>query len=70
MNLTLVIKKGRSGFLIGRLKEFPEVFTQGITVDEVKENILDALDMYLEEAREKFNSDDVDYLQELELNFS
>ncbi len=69
MKLTIVIKKGRSGFLIGQFKEFPDVFTQGKTVDEVKENILDALDMFLEETREKFDPDDGDYLQELELNF-
>lgn len=56
--------------LIGKLKEFPDVFTQGKTVDEVKENILEALEMYLEDAREQYNSDDGDLLQELELNFS
>jgi hypothetical protein len=40
MKLTLVIKEGKSGYLIGQLKEMPEVFTQGLTVEEVKENIL------------------------------
>ena len=69
MKVTIAIKKGRGGFLIGQLKEFPDVFTQGKTVDEVKENILDALDMYLKEARDKYEPDDGDYLQELELNF-
>ena len=54
MNLTLVIKKGQNGFLIGQLKELPEVFTQGLTVDEVKENIVDALDMHLEDLRENY----------------
>ena len=54
MNLTLVIKKGQNGFLIGQLKELPEVFTQGLTVDEVKENIVDALDMHLEDLRESY----------------
>ena len=54
MKYTLVIKKGQNGFLIGQLKEFPEVFTQGITLDEVKENIADALEMYLEDLRESY----------------
>ena len=49
MTLTLVIKKGKNGFLIGQLKELPEVFTQGLTVAEVKENIVDCLEMYLED---------------------
>ncbi len=51
MNLTLVIKKGKNGFLIGQLKELPAVFTQGLTVDEVKEHIADALEMYMEDVR-------------------
>jgi len=46
MKLTLVIKSGRNGFLIGQLKELPAVFTQGLTVEEVKENIMDALALY------------------------
>ena len=50
MKLTLVIKKGKSGFLIGQLKEIPAVFTQGLSVEEVKENIKDALKLYLEDA--------------------
>jgi predicted RNase H-like HicB family nuclease len=49
MTLTLVIKKGKNGYLIGQLKELPEVFTQGLTVAEVKENIVDCLEMYLED---------------------
>jgi predicted RNase H-like HicB family nuclease len=54
MKCTLVIKKGKDGFLIGQLKELPEVFTQGLTMDEVKDNIVDALEMYLEDLREKY----------------
>jgi predicted RNase H-like HicB family nuclease len=53
MKYTLVIKAGKDGYLIGQLKEFPEVFTQGLTIDEVKENISDVLEMYLEDLREK-----------------
>jgi predicted RNase H-like HicB family nuclease len=49
MKLTLIIKKGRNGFLIGQIKELPEVFTQGVTVEELKENIADALEMYFED---------------------
>jgi len=42
----LVIKQGQNGFLIGQLKELPAVFTQGLSVDELKENIADVLEMY------------------------
>ena len=68
MTLTLVIKKGKSNYLIGQLKEMPSVFTQGLTVEEVKENIMDALEMYLEDIREQYRPEG-DMLQEEELVF-
>ena len=69
MILTLVIKKGKNGYLIGQLKEMPDVFTQGLTVDEVKENILDSLDLYLEDIREQYRPEG-EMLQEEELVFA
>ena len=69
MILTLVLKKGKDGFLIGQLKEIPAVFTQGKTVEEVKENIADALDMYLDDIREQYHPEG-DMLQEEELLFT
>ena len=54
MKYTLVIKQGRDGFLIGQLKELPEVFTQGLTLSELKENIADVLEMYFEDMRENY----------------
>jgi predicted RNase H-like HicB family nuclease len=69
MKLTLVIKKGKSGFLIGQIKEIPAVFTQGKSVEEIKENIMDALEMYLEDIREQYHPDG-EMLQEEELVFS
>jgi predicted RNase H-like HicB family nuclease len=54
MKYTLVIKQGKDGFLIGQLKELPAVFTQGLTVAELKENIADVLEMYLEDLRERY----------------
>lgn len=55
MKLILVIKKGKSGFLVGQLKEFPEVFTQGKNNQELRENIKEALEMYLEDVREQYS---------------
>jgi predicted RNase H-like HicB family nuclease len=69
MTLTLVIKKGKSGYLIGQLKEIPAVFTQGLTIEEVKENISDVLEMYFEDIREQYHPDG-EMLQEEELIFS
>lgn len=37
------------GWYIGRLREVPGVFSQGKTVEELKENIRDAYSMIMEE---------------------
>lgn len=55
MKLTLVIKKGKSNYLVGQLKELPEVFTQGKDIQELRENIQDALEIYLEDLREQYS---------------
>jgi len=49
MKYTLVVKEGQNGFLIGQLKELPAVFTQGLTVAELRENIADVIEMYFED---------------------
>lgn len=51
MKLTLLIRQGKTA-LIGQLQEIPGVLTQGQTVAEVRENIQDALALYLEDMRE------------------
>ncbi|MBW8330887.1 MAG: type II toxin-antitoxin system HicB family antitoxin [Prolixibacteraceae bacterium] len=68
MKLTLIVKKGKNGYLIGQIKEIPAVFTQGLSIDELKENIADALEMYLEDVRENYKPDG-EMLQEEELTF-
>jgi len=51
MKLTLVISKGEE-FYIGTIKEIPAVITQGKTIDEARENVTDALALYLENMKE------------------
>jgi predicted RNase H-like HicB family nuclease len=67
--VTLIVKKGQNGFLIGQIKEMPAVFTQGLTLEELRENIADALDMYLEDVRKSYKPDG-EMLQEEELTFA
>jgi len=69
MKYTLVIKQGQDGYLIGQLKELPAVFTQGLTISELKENIADVLELYLEDLREKYVPQDV-MLEEEEIIFA
>jgi len=45
--LTLLIEKDNQGYLVGQLKELPEVLSQGKTEKELHENILDALQLVL-----------------------
>ena len=52
VSLTLTVEKTKVGF-VGQIKELPEVLTQGASIEEVKENIIDALELYLEFQREQ-----------------
>lgn len=64
MELTLIVKKGQDGYFIGKLKELPAVVTQGETLEEVKENILDALKLYLEDMRADDSDRGEDFVKE------
>ena len=48
MKLTIIISKGDE-FFMGTIKEIPAVLTQGKTIEETRENVLDALELYLED---------------------
>ncbi len=48
MKLTIVVSKGEE-FFIGMIKEIPSVLSQGKSIEEAKENVLDALNLYLED---------------------
>ena len=54
MKLTIAIAKGEE-FYIGTIKEIPSVITQGETIEETRENLMDALDLYLSNMQETNN---------------
>ena len=56
MTLTIVIIKGEE-FYIASIKEIPAVLTQGKTVEEAKENVIDALRLYLEDMQQEPGDD-------------
>jgi len=70
MKLTSVIIKGKDGFLIGQLKELPGVITQGKTIQEVKDNLKDALELYLEDMRSEKPDIEGEILAEEEFAFA
>ena len=45
------------GWYVGKLREVPGVFSQGETLEELKENIEDAYRMMLETTSEPFRED-------------
>lgn len=57
MKFTVLISKGEE-FLIGRIREIPSVMTQGETINEVMENISDALSLYAQDSFESLPQDD------------
>lgn len=52
MTITAIIEQGENGWLVGHLKEFPEVIDQGKTIEELQQNLLDGLAYFLEIQRE------------------
>ena len=52
MKLTAIIEKGENGWLVGKIEEIPAVISQGHTKEELKANLLDALNLYLETQKE------------------
>jgi predicted RNase H-like HicB family nuclease len=53
MKYTIVVSRGEE-MLIGRVKEIPAVLTQGADIEEVLNNVSDALGMHLHESEMNF----------------
>ena len=68
MKFTLLIRQGKTQ-LIGQLKEISGILTQGQTVAEVKENIQDALSLYLEDMREEAVDNEAGIIAREEVEF-
>jgi len=57
MELTIIVEKGENGFLVGQIQEYPAALSQGKTLEELKENLKDALKILLDVQKEKLESD-------------
>ena len=66
MKLTILISKGEE-FFIGTIKEIPAVISQGSTIEEAKENVLDALELYLEDMQNEKNFENVVLEEDLKI---
>ena len=52
MKFTAVIEKGENGWFVGQVEEMPAAISQGKTIEELKENLLDAMRLLLDTNKE------------------
>jgi len=48
MKFTAIIESGEGGWLVGQIEEVPAAISQGKTIEELKENLIDALRLILD----------------------
>lgn len=53
MRFTAIIEKDENGMYIGQIEEVPAAISQGQTLDELKENLQDALELIFAVNREE-----------------
>ena len=53
MNYTAIIEKSEDGFYVGQIQEIPDAIAQGKTIDELKQNLIDALQLVIDYQREQ-----------------
>jgi predicted RNase H-like HicB family nuclease len=52
MKFTAIIEKSDDGWFVGQIEELPAALSQGRTIDEVKENLIDAIRLLMETNKE------------------
>ncbi|GHU78880.1 hypothetical protein FACS1894145_1840 [Bacteroidia bacterium] len=53
MEYTAIIRKTEDGWYAAKCAQVPEAITQGRTIEEVKDNLADAIEMILQMKKEK-----------------
>ena len=55
-DLTIIIQKDEeSGWYVGQIEEFPAAISQGKTINELEENLIDALKLLLDSQKEELS---------------
>ena len=47
INFNAIIEKSEDGWYVGQLEELPEVISQGKTIQDLKQNLQDALELII-----------------------
>ena len=48
MDYTIIVQKNENGWYTGQCEQVPEAISQGATLEELKENMADAIKMVIE----------------------
>ncbi|MEO8887263.1 MAG: type II toxin-antitoxin system HicB family antitoxin [Mucilaginibacter sp.] len=48
MKFTAIIEQGENGWYVGQVEEVPAAMSQGKSIEELKENLIDALRLVLD----------------------
>ena len=48
MNYTAIIEKSEDGYYVGQVQEMPEAIAQGKTIEELNQNLLQALQLVID----------------------
>ena len=52
IKFTSIIEKSNDGWYVGQVEEMPAAISQGKTINELKDNLLDAVNLLMETNRE------------------
>ncbi len=53
IDYTAIIEKSNDGWYVGQIQEIPEAIAQGKTIEELKKNLIDALELVIDYHREQ-----------------
>ena len=53
LELTIMVEKGENGYYVGQIVEYPAALSQGLTMDELENNLKDALKLLLQVQKEQ-----------------
>jgi predicted RNase H-like HicB family nuclease len=56
MEYTIIIQKNENGWYTGQCEQIPEAISQGETIEELKENMADAIKMVIDYKKEEIYS--------------
>jgi predicted RNase H-like HicB family nuclease len=57
MELTMMIEKGENGYFCGQIVEYPAALSQGKTIEELENNLKDALKLLLQVQKEQLKQE-------------